>query len=334
MFPVFGRRELNYDEHFQRWRARTTADVDAFRAMARNVMYDHRVSPERAEQFHSSYAASKLLEDALWLYFKQRVRGAAAPDFVLDANIGNIVAGAPKANLVDEDERLVTFLDLNGLRDLYRWAKGHPSTEYRDVFDHARLDGSDDDYADWLGETIATLGDQVVVAAALAVKRAVARAAGYTHFHPVWAALWTELSDSLASGEVDRWWERVGVCKVTSPRWVVPLVYKVYEAGTLVRPTILDSGFYAYHFPSPPQLPPQNGGCCMDLQTAAKPGGLTHEYIHQEIAYEERHWTDAGSLCLPTSRPSPTDLPVQRQNHNELLQSLPDHEPDWMPECI
>jgi hypothetical protein len=334
MYPVFGRRELNYDAQFQRWLRWTKAGADAYKAMARNTMYDHRVQKERADKFHTDYAASQILEEALTQYFEECVRKTGTPDFLQAVNSGNIVAGAPDANLIDEDKRLVTFLDLNGLHKLYLWAKQHPRSEYRDVFDHYIVDGTDGQIGNWLGETIASLGDQVVVFAALAVKRAVAGETGYRHFHPVWAALWKEFGDSLTQEEVDRWWERVGVFKSTRPRWVVPLTYTVFEAGTLVRPTILDSGFYAHHFPSPPQMPPQDGGCCMDLQTDPKPAVLTHEYIHQEIAFEERHWINAGSLCLPTSQPSPVDLAQQRRNHHELLKSLPNHTPDWMPECI
>ena len=335
MYPVFGRRELAYDTHLDRWlNWSDPAGKDAYRAMACNIIHDHRVQPERAQRFDNQYLTGRALENALAKYFSECVRTAAPPDFVKDDNRENIVAGAPSANLVDEDTRLVTFLDLTGLDPLYRWAHEHPAAEYRDVFDVYEAEPNDDGVAKWLTETIKTIGKDTLVPAVLAVKRAIRNDSRYRQFHPVWVGLEEEVGALLTAAQVDRWWEAVGVHKARSPRWVIPLMYTVFEAGTLVRPTILDIGFYAHHFPSPPDAPRRLGGCCMDLRTSPKTSRLVHEFVHQEIELLDRYWTAAGSLCLPTTRPSAGDLAIQRQQHYQLLLYEYPGATDWMPRFI
>src|SRR5690242_15421859 len=107
MHPVFGRHDLDYDTHFVRWRNwNDPGCVEAYQAMALNIMYDWRVNERRAAMFHDGYMSGALLEDALSRYYRERVRSAKTPDFVDNVNRENIVAGAPDANLIDEDTLL------------------------------------------------------------------------------------------------------------------------------------------------------------------------------------------------------------------------------------
>ena len=332
MYPVFTRRELNYDADFARWlNWPDPVQRDAYRAMACNVMYDHRVQKERANLFNEYYLAGGKLDEAIRRYFEEHVRTADPPHFVLDLNLSNIVAGAPLANFVDERTPLITFLDLNGLIEVYRWASRNPHPDYRDIFRLYDVRPGDD-VSPWLRRRVDQFGERSFVGALLAALRE-RRKEPDSHYHPAWAALWSELAPVLSEGLVNRWWETVGVYK-PGPRWIIPLRYTVYEAGTVVRPSILDSGFYAYHFPSPAGVPSREGGCCVDLQTAPPARGLIHEYIHKQIDYTEQHWLAAGGFCLQTSRGTTGNLPDQRRSHYSLLLSKYPNVLNWMPALI
>lgn len=117
-----------------------------------------------------------------------------------------------------------------------------------------------------------------------------------------------------------------------SPRWVMPLRYKVREAGTIARPTQLDADWYAYHFPSPPQTPLAMGGHPMDLGSP-KAAQLLPEYIHKQIGHKIDHWIDSGKKIGKTTQAVTANLADMRRAHHELLVSR--HGPDvlgWMPD--
>lgn len=335
VYPVFNASRRNYDAAYERWLNWTpVVERPPYRALARNLMYDHRVTPEREAPFHRWVRKSASLEAALRGYFDQCVRHRTRPDFLMATrNASNFVSGAPGADLVDPDTDLLTFLDLNGLRDIFDWASRNPAPEYKRVFKDYPKDCEPSRVGSWIEEQIKRLGASTVVPAALSARRAARAHPSYQRHHPVWAMLWDDAEAVVRSADADRWSEIVGVHRGHPGNWVIPLQYKVVECGTLVRPTMLDAGCYAYHFPSPPAAPIRDGGCCMDLRTSPAPGGLRHEYIVQEMDFFEDHWRRAGPLCVRTKRPTRGSLELQRRAHHKRLCANYPGVRSWMKDC-
>jgi len=337
--PVFNRYELNYDSDLEVWldagSARTGVDRVTWRALAFNVIHDFRVQPERQERFHAGHGASQPLHDALVTYFKRRVRFCSTPDFADPAlNDANIVAGAYGCNVMDQDTALVTFLDLNGLVPIYQWAKANRRDEYGTVFDLMPNDPSDVGISAALQRCFDRLGSESTISGILAAKAAYRQDPGYQGFHPTWAGLWDELGSFIALEDSDRWNEMVGVVKSAAGRWIAPLKYTAFEAGTIARPTILDANANAWHFPSPPSASLQQGGCCMDLRATPLAVLPVHEFVHQEIDFMLTHWHNAGSLCKRTNLPGSSEIEAQRLAHHALLKGCYGGIDAWMPVCV
>lgn len=130
--------------------------------------------------------------------------------------------------------------------------------------------------------------------------------------NPVWVTTWSRF-ELVKNSRPERWSEFVGVTRLTAEQWLVVLRYRAAETGTLVRPTQLDAGWYAYHFPSPPPWPVHQGGIVVDLEGAA--AGLTPEYIHAQIDLRPEFWQNSGELLRRTAREVSPELQGVRVRH-------------------
>lgn len=133
----------------------------------------------------------------------------------------------------------------------------------------------------------------------------------------------------------ERWVSALGVYKPVHPRWFLLLKYTVREAGTVARPTQLDAGWGAYHFPSPPRAPLPLGGHPMDLRLSPPATSVLPEFVHKQIRHTLRHWSDGGRHIGRTSAPSGGTLVAVRLTHHELLTRV--YGPSvvvGMPTCI
>jgi hypothetical protein len=153
-------------------------------------------------------------------------------------------------------------------------------------------------------------------------------------FQPSWVTTWEDLAPFLdQSPEI--WCEGLGVPKQEPSRWLMVLRYTVGEAGTLVRPTFLDAGWAAFHFPSPPQAVLITGGHPMDLRpidSASPAERLSREFIHSEIQHRIEHWIDAGRRVMRTSRPTSVSLLDRRRHHHgRLVDTYGGVVGEWMP---
>jgi len=320
MPPVFGRSSLplhSYDTCL----GELLHSVEAYnRAMARNLMHDHRVSVARVQvfdKFVSSPCTPSSLNHGVVRYYTENVLTRHLPDYVYKRLNGeNLLSGDPLGtHVIHKDALLARVVDLTGLGHLYGWAKSRgmrafsryperapESTWVQDWLDERLLGRSAPRVQDFLGSVFEMLNT-------------------YRRdfpYQPSWATTWSALSPHLSSPP-ERWLEVLGIDKAVAPRWLIVLKYSVREAGTIARPTQLDAGWRSFHFPSPPCATPYNGGHPMDLSIPSRAAGLLPEFIHKQIDHDITHWTSAGSICKKTDNPSPEALIEQRLNHHKLL---------------
>jgi len=112
---------------------------------------------------------------------------------------------------------------------------------------------------------------------------------------PIWVARWTQLRKSLKKVEPSSWNSAVGVFR---SRRTLQLVLRYAASGVrLVRPTQLDIGYYAFHFPSPSTLDKSRGGFAMSLHDygVTRPPELISEYIHPPRQFQFADWLSGGA---------------------------------------
>src|ERR1017187_9176058 len=118
---VFGRDRVGAHPLF-RGLGLMMASSDIYsRAVARNVMHDHRVTPTREAKFLSGTAVANL-EFAIRSYFESSVRVRHLPDYVYGRlnheNILTDTATRPRG-VLGRDFQLVRLLNLNRLYPVY-----------------------------------------------------------------------------------------------------------------------------------------------------------------------------------------------------------------------
>jgi hypothetical protein len=334
MPPVFHRQMPNphpYDAALGTW---LVSGRVGYQAMARNLMHDHRVSQEREASFDTSCKqprAAADLEQALGDYHKAKVRHRTLPEYVYTLfNRMNLVAAGPATpRLLAKTLKLVRLLDLNGLAEVYEHMKcRHPSHPIFASFP-GRHGGKETAY--WLDERLEGKSDDEKRSFSAEVFSAL-RSYRKTEkpFQPVWVTTWGAIQKFLTE-PAERWLELLGMYRPTAGRWLLVLCYTVGEAGTVARPTQLDSGWYAFHFPSPAHVPLETGGHSMDLRPAPPANLLLPEFIHKEITHKISHYVKLERTANPTSG----DLQAQRQKHLELLvREYGNVVLAWMPNCV
>lgn len=326
--PLFGRRTSADVENVLREMLNATEDRCA---VARNLMHDHRVAEPREKALRELFTTPmtvEALESAVKLYAEHHVRYTGTPDFVEDAiNAENILAGtALGAHQVSKDLALGRVLNLAGagMREFYvacreRRVKAFAMVPGDDPMNVKKwIDGymEDPDKRDgFVARVLAHLWPQ---RDALPVE-------------PCWATTWDVL-EAVADEPASRWAEVVGVPPAPGD-WLILLKYRVRETGTLVRPTQLDAGWNARHFPSPPTTPLAGGGHPMDLGGDGCRAALRPEFIHQQITHTPAHWIAAGKRVQKVDEVvNERDLVLQRVRHWTLLQSRDgDVIRAWMP---
>jgi hypothetical protein len=326
---VFGRNDglpHPYDDELSRWSAHKRL---AFRAMARNLMFDHRVSSQREAAFHpfANGAGRTLnLHNAVVKYHKERIQLQPTPDFLDTAINADNMISLPNGILPTEEAELVRVLDLSGLSRVFSWAIEQEQDEWKGKFVGLVKDFEDEQLAVWLRENLQLAdGAEDFICFILDVLNDYQKKKG--PFHPTWATTW-EAFRRYEKALPDRWAQVLGIVRKKS-RWVVVLKYPVREAGHLVRPTQLEAGWYPFHFPSPPTAPLEGGGHPMDLLVSSDVSPLLPEYIHAQIAHHPTHL-----VCWGLAKPGKNRLRHQRIAHHQKLAGSYDHVPAWMPDPI
>lgn len=211
------------------------------------------------------------------------------------------------------------------MQDLFR--KAHDD----DVPAFADFPNAPEDVNDWLERQLTGPAKESLIRAAIEVMNASPR-------QPVWVTTWASFERNALGPKgketPERWLEAVGLYRGDAPHWLIVLRYRAREAGTLVRPCMLDSG-WAYFFPSPP---PSTSGHPMDLRIAPCPTHLFAEFLHQQITHRFEHWHPLGGegFVGKTATPSVKALDRQRDNHLTLLDGryAPGVVTTWMPDSL
>jgi len=310
--PVFGRDHPGGHEYESALRQLVNSRRVEDRAKARNVMHDHRVSERREELLDGVVGrpvTPKTLADGVTRYRLKLVRDVDPPHFVdRPANGQNMLSR------VSGDVLLATVVDVSRLADLFRSARAAGDRTFESF---PKAPDNEEGVRKFLERRLVRAPRAEVrrfVAAVLRIMN------GNRPFNPTWVTPWADFS-RFRTETATRWLEISGVPVHSQvPHWVFVLCYTVREGGgILVRPAILDAGWSAEHFPSPPRAKPIEGGFCMDLRTSPPAEELLREYIHPQPWYKIQHWDAAGRLQGLASGDSTRRLKQQRANHHALL---------------
>jgi hypothetical protein len=308
--------------------------------MARNLLCEHRLSAERFAAF-SAFAgdltaldrAQRALEEYQTAEVRPSVGVGILPAYARPDNENNSVALPPGAHIG-------TVLDLTRLGRIYAEAKS--AFRLREFRAYAVTDPRNySQVNDFLGERLndPALREPFLKALFRAWTRYRYRIED--HVHPTWVAEWKSLEPFLDPDEPERWLRAVGVPR-DYPVWLAVLRYPVNDGKReirLFRPTQLDAGWYAHHFPSPPQAVLSSGGhtmflCESDRDGKEKISRLVSEFLHAQIDFTIDDWRRGGKLVGFTNKAVTGVLEEQRKAHWLLLQSCYDPAGvcGWMPE--
>ena len=287
-------------------------------AMGSNVECDHRVPEVRTRQLadinlpDTAHLASPL-RYRLKTYATVHNYNKLIPDFLEKGNDENI---RPELN---GEVNLVSVFKFNWTRhkgDIAA-ALGLGTSSARDldglVIELKRLFSDDADVG---------LGNTLKPAAKSFIDDFFQRRWGFGQIHGVWVGLWNEF-EHLVPTIATTWLSAVGVQIPAAPALCLLLKYKAKDVYPLVRPTILDAGWYPEHFASPsapswcggPDCAP-SGGHPMN-NNADRSLGLRSEYIHRDW---QRKSSDVHAWAwVHSAPPPPHPLPMARSLHWELL---------------
>lgn len=289
----------------------------AERLLACNLALDHRVSKEREKRMLREIPSpidGQDLYDELKSFYKTKINAPFDPDYIDEKiNDQNFVSGwRSRPSELSESIQLAQVLDLSGLRLVFQAASGRkdapPSIQ--------RLKGKADEkeFESWLDMQLKpTGGPERFVPQALEV---LANEVKKSPFQPSWVTFWSHLENHLDQGPA-RWLDALGVWKpIGRPRWLIVLRYPARRCR-LLRPTVLDTDYTPFHFPSPPWAQLSAGGHPVDLGNTvdSSHAPLLSELIHSQIPPRVGYWRNAGSRCEQVTPATSSDPSGARSRH-------------------
>ncbi len=137
--------------------------------------------------------------------------------------------------------------------------------------------------------------------------------------HPVWAAD-AQQFDQVASG-AETWLAAVGLPLPPKADCILQFRYPVSAVPVLARPTQLEAGWFAYHFPSPPCALPEDGGYTLNLIASrlSAPAVLVNEFIHEQIDLGPRYFHAYGIAGPLDPKKQEAEIPERRLSHHRIL---------------
>ncbi|MGB7923157.1 MAG: hypothetical protein WCF57_07925 [Pyrinomonadaceae bacterium] len=335
--------ESKYAAALKQWKK--SRDLEA-RALAINLSCEHRVTEEQEKEFSAYFKPpydAEALKKALSDYQKTRVR----PESPAFCNPARLVADCQNHDGLcsegfDPNANLVHVLNLNKLTEVFKLVIGEDNPEWKALSDvnmyDINISGLVDEWLDrkLMGKKSDSPEIENFVKALFSVLNFSMGLKG--PFNPKWVTTWDKFAPYAearrANGEpdADRWCESVGVL-TPGEHWQLVIKYPAKAAGRVYRPTQLDCGYYAYHFPSPFVAKMAVGGHPMDLAEDSATLPLIPEYIHEQIILDFDYWKDAGRLIGRTQHSS-YHLSTLRKKHHAKLKSNYSGIDQWMPRAI
>jgi hypothetical protein len=286
------------------------------------------------------------LAEAVTRYFEHHIRYNPEPDFCAgkfnDKNILKSPGRARRKGAPADEELLVNVFDLGGPISVYLEAANqngrgnHP--DWRSIFDG--IDDPGRKPQEWLDEKLgynpnASAQPLVTTDVQKEFVKAVLEALNANRkgwqpggppnpWQPTWAMRWEDFKTATnwihqGAGNPRSWLEVTGIPKETSGRWIILLVYPVAAVPILARPTILDAGWSACYFPTPPGGLLSSGGHPMDLGKNYRTDGPISEFIHPQIDFDLTFWHKSGYAIGRTDDKVGVDLPGERAAHRLQL---------------
>jgi hypothetical protein len=345
MPTVFGRYSTNphpFDPGITDW---LTSGKVGYRAMARNIMHDHRVIPEREERFIEFIKQSGLpsngatLEKAVVDYYKEQVRDSRSPPFTEAAqNSANILTNAfPRPPRFHPNSEFGRILKLNPLWDVFDYSRRREEkdTDPQKVTRYTEVPRLRDGMMAWLDKKLVS-ASAIETFVHLTLDAMNVYLKEVNAYQPSWCAPWSHIEEHLRQGGPERAAKAVGLPSTGYPSWVIVLRYKCWEAGTICRPCQLDAGWWDHHFPSPPQARPLDGGHPMDCQATPTAQRLLSEYIHPQFSHKPEHWKAAGRWCVKIGTKATAGLDdLRRAHHGKLGNTYGQSDiSTWMPDPV
>jgi len=137
--------------------------------------------------------------------------------------------------------------------------------------------------------------------------------------HPVWTADARQF-DQVATG-AETWLAAVGLPLPPEAECILQFRYPVSAVPVLARPTQLEAGWFAYHFPSPPCAIPEDGGYTLNLIASrlSVPSVLVNEFIHEQIDLDPRYFHAYGIAGPADRKMQEAEIPERRLGHHRIL---------------
>jgi hypothetical protein len=293
---------------------------EAERALAKNLIWDHRVTDERAEKFFeflenewTNWSASpQEFRNGLFAYRRRLVAANPAAFEELPASISNLITGTHElVHVCDVTAKLMLMTDGRRTSPEFEAAKLRLG---RGAAAFARVDD-----VDKLLVTVVSNARRAerFVDAFLAMVVAYQR---ISPWNPTWAAVWQQYEPTKVTGSPNNWLEVVGKQAPQEPHWLLLLRYPSTGVKTLYRPTQLEAGDFPLHFPSPPCAPLEVGGIAMQVgPDASSIWRILSEFIHTEVPFERDHWEATGIMLAQTTVSSYDSLSTYRRRHLQVL---------------
>jgi hypothetical protein len=271
--------------------------------MGWNLLHDFRISSARFQQFAdrlsltgNSATDGPSMGNAIGDYHRSRVQRTPDPDFLSPANSNNFL-GESGLPTLHPDKQLVRVLNLSGMHFVFQAAQAAGIPEFLDYDRSTTRSGHRLARTAWLDRQFAEfvnapergrMPERLRANPLLnALTRHLNASRHSSHYEPAWVTLWSDFQKRDWQ-RPERWSKLVGLTSPSEASWLLLLRYPVRQAGRLVRPTQLDSGWYPEHFPIPPSA---LTGHAMEMD-GTRPDALPlPEFIHQQIDHDPSIWS-------------------------------------------
>jgi hypothetical protein len=310
------------------------SEAEDDRALALNLIYDHRVSTQRALHFltfvGSGNPTAENLKNALATYRRELVAKAPGQTFseAPEKSMNHVSKAQDLVHVCNVTKKLIHITNsglmsddvANALSQLGMGKRALESATTIDNFLQPRLRDAEQK-AEFVNNFLILLAEYRKI----------------SPWNPIWTATWDHFERVSIQDEPASWLESVGLQCSSGPDWLLLLRYQSNEMGAIYRPTQLEAGNLAFHFPSPPCAQCSVGGHPIHFGFQAPPPGvLISDFVHEETDFLPEHWRKAGSRLERADANSYGHLMSYRRRHHALLcAEYPEGRvPDWMPDPV